>query len=64
NCLGIPLYFSGRNDILLKGKKISGNAFWKNKNPKSLKIPVLLPWLGFLKFKHKITLKYTIHAQN
>ncbi|MDV3178598.1 MAG: lipoate--protein ligase, partial [Sweet potato little leaf phytoplasma] len=32
NCLGIPLYFSGRNDILLKGKKISGNAFWKNKN--------------------------------
>ncbi|MDV3157174.1 MAG: lipoate--protein ligase [Candidatus Phytoplasma australasiaticum] len=32
NCLGIPLYFSGRNDILLQGKKVSGNAFWKNKN--------------------------------
>ncbi|MDV3166370.1 MAG: lipoate--protein ligase ['Waltheria sp.' little leaf phytoplasma] len=32
NNLGISLYFGGRNDILFKGKKVSGNAFWKNKN--------------------------------
>ena len=30
--LGVNLEFSGRNDILLDGKKISGNAFLQNKN--------------------------------
>ncbi|WAN63068.1 Lipoate-protein ligase A [Candidatus Phytoplasma rubi] len=30
--LGINLYFSGRNDILLNEKKVSGNAFMQNKN--------------------------------
>src|SRR5690606_13591258 len=29
--LGVELEFSGRNDILLEGKKISGNAFLQNK---------------------------------
>lgn len=30
--LGIELTFSGRNDLLFEGKKISGNAFLQNKN--------------------------------
>ncbi len=30
--LGVDLEFSGRNDILLEGKKVSGNAFLQNKN--------------------------------
>ncbi|MDV3166935.1 MAG: lipoate--protein ligase [Vigna little leaf phytoplasma] len=30
--LGIELYFSGRNDILYEGKKVSGNSFLKHKN--------------------------------
>ncbi|MBN3490295.1 lipoate--protein ligase [Acholeplasma equirhinis] len=30
--LGVNLEFSGRNDILLDGKKVSGNAFLQNKN--------------------------------
>ncbi len=30
--LGVDLEFSGRNDLLLEGKKISGNAFLQNKN--------------------------------
>lgn len=30
--LGIELYLSGRNDILINDKKISGNSFMKNKN--------------------------------
>ncbi|WP_284928135.1 lipoate--protein ligase [Candidatus Phytoplasma sp. AldY-WA1] len=30
--LGINLYFSGRNDIMLNEKKVSGNAFMQNKN--------------------------------
>jgi lipoate-protein ligase A len=30
--LGINLYFSGRNDILLEGKKVSGNSFLQNQN--------------------------------
>jgi lipoate-protein ligase A len=30
--LGVHLEFSGRNDLLLDGKKISGNAFLQNKN--------------------------------
>ncbi|TVY12260.1 lipoate--protein ligase [Candidatus Phytoplasma pini] len=30
--LGIDLYFSGRNDILLNGKKVSGSSFMENKN--------------------------------
>lgn len=30
--LGINLEFSGRNDILFNGKKVSGNSFIKNKN--------------------------------
>lgn len=30
--LGVNLEFSGRNDILLEGKKVSGNAFLQNKN--------------------------------
>ena len=29
--LGVNLEFSGRNDILLDGKKVSGNAFLQNK---------------------------------
>ncbi|AGR42497.1 lipoate--protein ligase [Spiroplasma diminutum] len=29
NKLGVPAKFSGRNDIELNGKKISGNAMWK-----------------------------------
>ncbi|ALD66860.1 lipoate--protein ligase [Spiroplasma cantharicola] len=29
NELGVPAKFSGRNDIELNGKKISGNAMWK-----------------------------------
>ncbi|WP_339020774.1 lipoate--protein ligase [Spiroplasma endosymbiont of Atherix ibis] len=29
NNLGVPAKFSGRNDIELNGKKISGNAMWK-----------------------------------
>ncbi|MDO8167909.1 lipoate--protein ligase [Candidatus Phytoplasma melaleucae] len=31
-CLGVNLYFSGRNDMLLEGKKVSGSAFLQNKN--------------------------------
>jgi len=31
NKLGVNLEFSGRNDILLDGKKVSGNAFLQNK---------------------------------
>ena len=30
--LGVELEFSGRNDILFEGKKVSGNAFLQNKN--------------------------------
>ncbi|MGE9276703.1 MAG: lipoate--protein ligase [Candidatus Phytoplasma pruni] len=30
--LGVDLYFSGRNDILLENKKVSGNAFLQNQN--------------------------------
>lgn len=30
--LGVKLEFSGRNDILLDGKKISGNSFLQNRN--------------------------------
>ncbi|RAM57653.1 lipoate--protein ligase [Candidatus Phytoplasma oryzae] len=30
--LGINLYFSGRNDILLDNKKVSGSSFMENKN--------------------------------
>ncbi|AOF54784.1 lipoate-protein ligase A [Maize bushy stunt phytoplasma] len=30
--LGLNVEFSGRNDILLEGKKISGNAFMQNQN--------------------------------
>jgi lipoate-protein ligase A len=30
--LGLNVQFSGRNDILLEGKKISGNAFMQNQN--------------------------------
>lgn len=30
--LGVNLEFSGRNDILFEGKKVSGNAFLQNKN--------------------------------
>ncbi len=29
--LGVPITFSGRNDLLFEGKKISGNAFLQNK---------------------------------
>jgi len=32
NLLGLNLEFSGRNDILLDGKKVSGNAFCQTKN--------------------------------
>lgn len=32
NLLGIELEFSGRNDLLFDGKKISGNAFLQNKH--------------------------------
>lgn len=30
--LGVPITFSGRNDLLYEGKKISGNAFLQNKH--------------------------------
>ncbi len=30
--LGVPITFSGRNDLLFNGKKISGNAFLQNKH--------------------------------
>lgn len=30
--VGVNLEFSGRNDLLLEGKKVSGNAFLQNKN--------------------------------
>lgn len=30
--LGVPITFSGRNDLLFEGKKISGNAFLQNKH--------------------------------
>lgn len=32
NNLGVPAEFSGRNDLLVDGKKISGNAQFKHKN--------------------------------
>ncbi|ARU91077.1 lipoate protein ligase A [Spiroplasma clarkii] len=32
NQMQIPAQFSGRNDIVLNGKKISGNAMWKYQN--------------------------------
>ncbi|AKU79703.1 lipoate--protein ligase [Spiroplasma turonicum] len=32
NRLGVKAEFSGRNDIVLNGKKISGNAMWKYKD--------------------------------
>lgn len=32
NKMGIPSYFEGRNDLLVEGKKFSGNAFYRHHN--------------------------------